>query len=216
MTKMASLHFATHEAARRRILQLGEPPERVFCFGATAVDQLFKTPFLSREALERDLGISLEGLVLLTTFHPLTMDRGSAEVQLQALLAALDALRRDRPCSVVFTAANADNGGRALNQTVKAYVSRHPNCYWFDSLGRSRYLSLMKEADAVIGNSSSGIYEAPYVQTASVDIGSRQQGRAAPKSVIRCEPDARSILDAVSTAVDVDFADVDMIAGGAE
>lgn len=114
---------------------------------------------------------------------------------------------------MIFTKSNADNGGRVLNHILEEYVKRNPNCHLFDSLGQTRYLSMMKHASVVLGNSSSGIYEAPYLQTPTVDIGSRQRGRAAPTSVIRCEADEISIREAILAAVAFEFHDVAMIYG---
>ncbi len=213
VTKMASVHFVTHDEARHRVIQLGEDPDRVFCFGAISVENIVKLRLLSREALEQELGIAFEPIIVLVTFHPLTMDECSAETQLKALLKALDGFRREKHCSVIFTKSNADNGGRALNQILEDYVRRNSNSYLFDSLGQTRYLSLMKQASAVLGNSSSGIYEAPYLQTPTVDIGSRQRGRAAPSSVIRCEAEESSIRDAIRVALAFDFQGVAMIYG---
>lgn len=213
ITKMASLHFVTHEDARRRVIQLGECPERVFCFGATSVDNIIKMPLLPREILERELGIRLKELIFLVTFHPLTMDDLSAEVQLQALLNVLSDLQNTNNYSVIFTKSNADNGGRTLNHILEEYVKRNSNCHLFDSLGQTRYLSMMKHASVVIGNSSSGIYEAPYMKTPTVDIGNRQRGRAAPISVIRCEADELSIREAIFAALNFEFNDTAMIYG---
>jgi UDP-N-acetylglucosamine 2-epimerase (non-hydrolysing)/GDP/UDP-N,N'-diacetylbacillosamine 2-epimerase (hydrolysing) len=213
ITKMACLHFVTHEDARRRVIQLGELPSRVFCFGATSVENIVKMPLLPKDVLERELGVAFEKVIFLVTFHPLTMDEFSAEVQLQALLNALDGFLREKNCSVIFTKSNADNGGRVLNHILEEYVKRNPNCHLFDSLGQTRYLSMMKHASVVLGNSSSGIYEAPYLQTPTVDIGSRQRGRAAPTSVIRCEADEISIREAILAAVAFEFHDVAMIYG---
>lgn len=213
ITKMACLHFVTHEDAHRRVIQLGELPSRVFCFGATSVENIIKVPLFSKNVLERELGLAFEKVIFLVTFHPLTMDEFSAEVQLQALLNALDGFLREKNCSVIFTKSNADNGGRVLNHILEEYVKRNSNCHLFDSLGQMRYLSLMKHASAVLGNSSSGIYEAPYLQTPTVDIGSRQRGRAAPTSVIRCEADEISIREAILAAMAFEFNDVSMIYG---
>lgn len=213
ITKMASLHFVTHEDARRRVIQLGECPDKVFCFGATSVENIIKMSLLPREILECELGITLNELIFLVTFHPLTMDGSSAEAQLQALLNALDGFLQKRNCSVIFTKSNADNGGRVLNRMLEEYVKRNANCHLFDSLGQTRYLSMMKLASVVIGNSSSGVYEAPYLQTPTVDIGSRQQGRAAPISVIRCEADEISIHQAILAALTFEFHDIAMIYG---
>ena len=213
VTKMASIHFVTHEEARHRVIQLGEHPERVFCYGATSVDNIDRLALLSREELEQDLKITFKSLILLVTFHPLTMDEGSSEWQLLELLGALDVFIQTNDYSVIFTKSNADNGGRALNQILASYVSGNPDSYLFDSLGQLRYLSLMQQASIVIGNSSSGIYEAPYLKTPTVDIGSRQRGRTAPNSVIRSAVNKAAIINAIEAAMTFKFKDVVMIYG---
>ncbi|PWF48926.1 UDP-N-acetylglucosamine 2-epimerase [Massilia glaciei] len=216
ITKIAALHFVTHEEARRRVLQLGERADRVFSYGSTCVENIARTPLWSRGALEQDLGIALAPTIFLVTFHPLTMDGASAETQLRTLLDVLEREQRARPLSLIFTKANADNGGRALNAMLEAYVARHPRSHLFDSLGLVRYLSMMKHAAAVVGNSSSGIYEAPYLDTPTVDIGSRQRGRAAPASVLRCEAEERSIAAAIGAALAFSFDGLELIYGGGE
>lgn len=213
VSKMASLHFVTHDAARRRLVQLGERPEQIYCYGATSVENILKLDLLSKGELEQQLGLKFRDFTLLMTFHPLTMDVVSGEGQLEAVLAALDRFRSGNDCTVIITKPNADNGGRALIDLLDRYVAGRDNCYLFDSLGQLRYLSVMQQANLVIGNSSSGIYEAPYLKTPTVDIGSRQRGRAAPGSVIRCEAKVDSIERAIEAALDVDFAKVDMIYG---
>jgi UDP-N-acetylglucosamine 2-epimerase (non-hydrolysing) len=216
ITKMASLHFVTHQDARHRVIQLGERPDRVFCYGATNVDSILKRPLLPKETLERELGITFEETTFLVTFHPLTMDNVSGEDQLKALLSVLHRFQQQRPCSVIFTKSNADNGGRALNHILETFVEQNPKCHLFDSLGQTRYLSMMRHASVVVGNSSSGIYEAPYLQTPTVDIGSRQRGRSAPASVIRCEADEKSISEAILAALAFEFHDVGMIYGNGD
>jgi UDP-hydrolysing UDP-N-acetyl-D-glucosamine 2-epimerase len=213
ITKIASLHFVTHDEAYHRVIQLGENPERVFCFGATSVENIINMQLLSKDILESELAITLEKTIFLVTFHPLTMDNSSAEIQLQALLRVLRSYLLEKKCSIIFTKSNADNGGRLLNNILEEYVKHNPGCHLFASLGQKRYLSLMKHASMVIGNSSSGIYEAPYLQTPTIDIGSRQQGRAAPTSVIRCDADETSIREAILVAETFEFGDVSMIYG---
>ena len=213
VTKLASLHFVTHDEALHRVVQMGERPDRVFCFGATCVENILNMQLLSRDELVKDLAIEFKELVFLVTFHPLTMDEFSAENQLDELLRALRRFLRNNNCTVIFTKSNADNGGRRLNQVLGGYVKQYPNCYLYDSLGQVRYISIMKQASVVIGNSSSGIYEAPYLHTPTVDVGSRQRGRSAPSSVIRCEPDESSIVDAINKALSIEFMNVKMIYG---
>ncbi len=213
ISKIASLHFVTHEEARRRVIQLGEAPERVFCVGATSVDNIVRMPLLSREELERELDIKLEQIVFLVTFHPLTMDESSAEDELKCLLKVLASVQRGNRVSLIFTKSNADNGGRAINEILENFVAKYTNTYLFDSLGQLRYLSMMKQATVVIGNSSSGIYEAPYLQTPTVDIGSRQRGRLAPESVFRCDSHEDSIREAINTAIKCDFSGIQLLYG---
>lgn len=213
ITKMACLHFVTHEDARDRVIALGESPEQVFCFGATAVENILNIPILSRVELEHQLGIQFEKHIFLVTFHPLTMDESSSENQLQVLLSVMDECLADNSCTIIFTKSNADNGGRRLNQILAEYVKHRPKCHLFDSLGQIRYLSLMKSASLVIGNSSSGIYEAPYLGVPTVDIGSRQRGRSASLSVFRCEADRDSIRREILRALDFKFENIEMIYG---
>ena len=216
ITKIASLHFVTHEKARRRVVQLGENPARVFCYGATSVDTITQVQLLSRAALEESLGIELKPRFLLVAFHPLTMDEASGKDQLCALLNSLDLFRREWSCSVVITKANADNGGRSINAMLAQYVAQRSHCHLFDSLGHVRYLSMMKHAAVVVGNSSSGIYEAPYLRTPTVDIGSRQRSREAPASVIRAEADEGAIHAAITHALTLSFDGVEMIYGAGD
>ena len=213
ITKMASLHFVTHEEARHRVIQLGERPDRVFCFGATSVDNIKNILILSREKLEHELRISLNRVIFLVTFHPLTMDEMPAETQLRALLNVLNDFQDNNDYSIIFTKSNADNGGRALNDILEDYVKCQADSHLFDSLGQTRYLSMMNHASVVIGNSSSGIYEVPYMKTPTVDIGNRQMSRAAPRSVFHCEANEISIRRAILAALDFDFNDVAMIYG---
>jgi GDP/UDP-N,N'-diacetylbacillosamine 2-epimerase (hydrolysing) len=213
ITKMASLHFVTHMEAYHRVIQLGENPQRVFCYGATSVDNFRKLNLLSRKELERELDISLEKKYFLVTFHPLTMDSSESETQLKALLNVLSSYVCSGAYLVIFTKSNADNGGRAINSIIENFVQNHDECYLFDSLGQVRYLSALKHAYMVIGNSSSGVYEAPYMNIPTVNIGSRQLGRPAPTSVLHCEPNESSILRAIEDAQFLNFKEVEMLYG---
>lgn len=213
ISEMASLHFVTHELARKNLVRIGVPPKNIYNYGATSVENIFNLNLLSREAIEHDLNLKFKGIIVLMTFHPLTMGGESGEKQLKALLEALDRLRSRADCTIIITKPNADNGGRALIEIIANYVAVHDDCYLFDSLGQLRYLSIMRQADMVVGNSSSGIYEAPYLGTPTVDIGERQKGRTAPASVVRCEADVNLIESAIRKALVVDFSNVDMVYG---
>ncbi len=198
ITKMSHLHFASTEEYRRRIIQLGEDPKRVFNVGAIGLEVIEQLDFLSKEELEADLGFTFGETNLLVTFHPVTLEKQSAETQFKELLRALDQLT---PAKVIFTKANADTDGRVINQLIDRYVSEHPDrTLASPSLGQLRYLSAMRQVDAVVGNSSSGIIEAPSMGVPTVNIGDRQKGRIRAASVIDCNPTAQDIVSACRRA----------------
>lgn len=190
ITKMSQLHFVAAEEYRRRVIQLGEQPDRVFLVGGLGVDSLMKLQLLDRPALEESLGFELGARSLLVTFHPSTLEDSTAEQQMAELLAALGTLRDTR---LIFTMPNADTGGRVLLEQVRAFVAEHDEARAFTSLGQLRYLSCMRHVDGVVGNSSSGIIEAPSLHRGTVNIGDRQRGRLKADSVIDCEADREAI-----------------------
>ena len=204
MTKMAHLHFVTNAAAAARVRQLGEDPAHVFNTGSPGIDYLKRTTMLSRPELESELGIRFRERNLLVTFHPATLEIESPAAQLSALLAALDAVSTQAPTTIVFTLPNADAGNHEIAALIAQYVAVHPNAHAFASLGQQRYLSLMSHADAVIGNSSSGLYEAPSLKVPTVDIGDRQKGRLAAASVVHCPPVTAGIVAAIQRAFALD------------
>ena len=190
MTKMAHLHFVAAEPYRRRVIQLGEHPDRVFLVGGLGVDALHRADPMARDELEASLGITLGDHSLLVTFHPATLEPGRAETQLGELLAALADLA---DTTLIFTMPNADTEGRKLHDMIEGFVSGRPNAAAFTSLGQRRYLSCLRHVDAVVGNSSSGLTEAPSFRTATINIGSRQRGRLRATSVIDSDADRRAI-----------------------
>ena len=196
ITKMAHLHFTAAPEYRDRVVQMGEDPAHVFDFGPTAVDSVQRLPLLDREALQTQIGFQLGARNLLVTFHPVTLENASSAEQFQALLDALDGLAADT--HLIFTKPNADTDGRVIGELIDGYVRRHPSrAAAYTSLGQLRYLSAMRHADGVVGNSSSGIIEAPILGVPTVNIGDRQKGRARAASVIDCEPDRASITAAL-------------------
>jgi UDP-N-acetylglucosamine 2-epimerase (non-hydrolysing) len=199
ITKMAHLHFATNETAARRLRQLGEDPRRIFTVGSPGIDYIRRLPPMTRDALASEIGLDLGGRVLLVTYHPATLGSAAAPAELEELLAALDALG---PQTILaFTLPNADTAGRALAQRLKAFVADHANARLFAALGSRLYLNLLREADAIVGNSSSGLYEAPSLCTPTVDIGERQQGRLRAASVISCRGERGAIAAAIAQAL---------------
>lgn len=202
ITKLSYLHFTSTEEYRKRVIQLGELPERVFCVGAIGIENALKVKKIAPEQLSKDLGLDLRCPYALVTFHPVTLEDGSEKQQLEELLAALD----DFPeWNFIITKANADKGGRIINALLEEYAAARHNIKVFDSLGMARYLSAMKECRMVIGNSSSGLIEAPSFHIPTVNIGDRQKGRIRAASVIDCEPEKEEIIQAIKRADSVSF-----------
>ncbi|QAT48884.1 UDP-N-acetylglucosamine 2-epimerase (hydrolyzing) [Caproiciproducens sp. NJN-50] len=202
VTKMAHLHFVTNGESARRVRQLGENPRHIYNVGSLGIDRILSLPHLSREELERSLGFSFRSRNLLVTFHPVTLDREPSGKQFQELLAALDALGEEY--GLIFTGPNADPQSRELTRLTREFAAEHPNAAVFSSLGQTRYFSLIRETDAVVGNSSSGIYEAPSFRKPAVNVGDRQQGRLFASSVISCAPQKTEILKAIRRALETD------------
>lgn len=203
ITKMSHLHFVAAEEYRRRVIQLGEQPERVFLVGGLGIDAIKRIKFLDKEALEESLGFKFGPRNLLITYHPVTLEgQNSSEQQMAELLAALGELDDTH---LLFTMPNADTGGRDLAAMVNQFAATRQNVRVYTSLGQLRYLSCMKHVDAVVGNSSSGLAEAPSMGIATINIGDRQKGRLSASSVINCEPTQQNISGALSTAFDPSF-----------
>ena len=202
ITKMSHLHFVSNSLAARRVRQLGEDPRHIYDVGSPGLDTVRHTLLLGRRELESRVGISFGKHNLLVTFHPVTLEAGSSLPQLEELLRAFDRLGSE--FAVFFTKANADPEGRRLNSRLEQYASSRANCWLFDSLGQQLYLSLMREVDALVGNSSSALYEAPTLRKPAVNIGDRQKGRLRAASVLDCAPRAEEIERAVRAALRLD------------
>lgn len=199
ITKMAHLHFVAAEDYQRRVIQLGEDPQRVFKVGALAIDGIQQTRLLGKEALEEDLGFRFGVKTLLITFHPVTLELNTSEQQIDALLNACRRLNPD--VHFIFTMPNADTDGRVIIKKIENFVAEMgPRALAATSLGQLRYWSAISHADAVVGNSSSGLLEAPSFKVPTVNIGDRQKGRIMAASVLNCEPDEAAILAAIKEA----------------
>lgn len=203
ITKMAQWHFVAAESYRKRVIQLGETSDRVFNFGAPGLDHLQRLDWMDRPSLEESLAIKLDLPVFLVTYHPATLNQRKPIAVMNELLAALDEFPQ---ATIIFTYPNADTGGRALIERLDQWVAtnRH-HAKAFVSLGQQRYLSLMREADAVIGNSSSGLIEAPALKKATVNIGDRQKGRLKASSIIDAAENKNAIVAAINKALSADF-----------
>ncbi|MBF0363055.1 MAG: UDP-N-acetylglucosamine 2-epimerase (hydrolyzing) [Oligoflexia bacterium] len=196
LTKMAQFHFVSTQTYKKRIIQLGENPSMVFNVGALGAEVIKKTTLLSKHEIESMLKITFKEKNFLVTYHPVTLENNSAEKQIKELLKALVELENTL---LIFTKSNADEGGRLINKMIDEFVERYPQkAVVFISLGQLRYLSIMKVVDGVIGNSSSGIVEAPSFKIGTIDIGNRQAGRVCATSIINCDPTKKSISDAIN------------------
>lgn len=194
ITKMSHLHFTATDEYRRRVIQLGEHPERVYNVGGMGIENIKRLSLLNKEAFEKSIDFKLDKKNLLVTFHPVTLEKSTASEQLEELLAALDSLHDTH---IIFTKANSDTDGRIINQMIEEYVSKNSDkAVVFTSLGQIRYLSALQFVDAVVGNSSSGLAEAPSFKIGTINIGDRQKGRIKASSIIDCNPTKESILQA--------------------
>lgn len=202
ITKMAHLHFVACETYRHRVIQLGEDPDKVFLVGGLGVDCVKRISLMSKGDLEKSLDFKFAPKNLLVTFHPATLDKISAKFQFDELLGALSTLS---DTNLIFTLPNADNGGRYLIKMINEFVCRHANARAFPSLGQLRYLSCLAYVDGVIGNSSSGILEAPSMNKGSINIGDRQKGRLLADSVINCSPNRDDIISALKKLYSEEF-----------
>jgi UDP-N-acetylglucosamine 2-epimerase (non-hydrolysing)/GDP/UDP-N,N'-diacetylbacillosamine 2-epimerase (hydrolysing) len=202
ITKLASLHFAATETYRRRIIQMGESPNRVFNFGAPGLDQLYGSTLLTRVQLEQELGFQLEGPIALVTYHPVTRDRDSAEAQVRCLVSAI----RASGLKAVFTMANADAQGGLINTRLQAVCAQTPARFkWIPHLGHRRYLSCLQHFTVMVGNSSSGLTEAPSFRLPVVNIGDRQRGRIRAANVIDVPCSRAAILQGIMKATSSRF-----------
>ena len=202
ITKMSHLHFVANTEYRKRVIQLGEQPDRIFLVGGLGIDNIVKLNLLGRKELEQALGFKLGSKNLMITFHPVTLERSTSDKQMQELLAALGKLKDTH---LIFTMPNADTNGRILFKLIEDFVEKHPHSKAFTSLGQLRYLSCIQHVDGVVGNSSSGLHEVPSYKKGTINIGDRQRGRIKADSVIDCGPTRKSIGDALKKLYSTDF-----------
>lgn len=203
ITKMAHLHFTAAEEYRHRVIQLGESPDRVYNVGGMGIENIKRLKLLNKEEFEKSINFNLNEKNLIVTFHPVTLEKSTAKEQFQELLDAIDTLENT---NIIFTKANSDTDGRIINTMVDEYVSKNSHkAVGFTSLGQLRYLSALQFVDAVVGNSSSGLIEAPSFNIGTINIGDRQKGRIKAQSVIDCEPNKASISKAFDKLCSEEF-----------
>jgi len=206
ITKMSHLHFVTNEQAAKRVQQLGENPETIYNVGSPGIDNIKQTPLLTRQELETSLSFTLKNTNFLITYHPVTLAQETTIHEFCELLAALASL--DKNTGLIFTQANADNFGVRINALLENFINNHDNAVGFACLGAQRYYSALSHVDAVIGNSSSGLYEAPTFHKPTINIGQRQAGRLAASSVLHCDGTQSAILSAIAQARNMDCSNV--------
>lgn len=203
ITKMSSLHFTSTEEYRRRVIQLGEQPDKVFYVGAIGVENLKRVPLMSKQDLEVSLNFTFSGEIVMVTYHPVTLGNRSPKDEIDDFLLALDAFPT---LKVLFTMPNSDQGGEVIRQTIEDYCRRNSDrCCCYSSLGLKRYLSALRYVTAVAGNSSSGLLEVPSAHIPTLNIGERQKGRAHGASVYDCASDTASITAGLKTVLSEEF-----------
>lgn len=203
ITKMSYLHFTSTEQYRNRVIQLGENPDRVFYVGALGVENIKKINLMTKEELEKSIHFEIDENTVVVTYHPVTLEKNTVEEQFLNLLKVLD---RNPKIRMIFTKANADTNGRIVNELIDKYAAQNSErACAFMSLGQKRYLSALKYCRIVIGNSSSGIIEAPSFGKPIINIGDRQKGRICADSVINCGYTQQEIQQAMETALTEEF-----------
>lgn len=199
ITKLATFHITSTEAYRQRVIQMGESPDRVFNWGAIGLDQLRRSAFMSLEELSRDLNFAINRPYIVSTFHPATLSEENSVDSVDAMLASFDHFKDHQ---IIITYPNADDGNYEIKIRIQDYAARNPaRVHVAPSLGHLQYLSALKQSCVVVGNSSSGIIEAPSFQVPTVNIGDRQKGRLAAKSVLHCKPVKDDIIKAIQVAL---------------
>lgn len=205
ISKMSHLHFVSNDASARRVVQMGERPEYVFVVGTPSLDDLKTCPLLGRKEVESRLNFQLRRRNLLVTFHPVTLIPDNGIHELTALLNSLDIL--DDDMGIIFTAPNVDASGAAFLELTKHFADNHSQSVLKENLGTVLFFSTLRIVDAFVGNSSSGLIEAPSLGTPTVNIGERQGGRLQGPSVINCAPTQSEISAAINTAMNMDRVD---------
>lgn len=202
ITKLSYLHFTSTEEYRGRVIQLGEQPDRVFSVGATGIENILQEKLMSKAELEVAIDFKLDKLYAMVTFHPVTLEDNNSAEQFQALLGTCE---KYKDMKFIFSKANADANGRIINQMIDTFVKGNDQAIAFTSLGMTRYLSALRYCAFVIGNSSSGLVEAPSFGIPTINIGDRQKGRLQAESIINCEPTKEDIVQAIALAMTENF-----------
>jgi len=203
ITKMSQLHFTSSTEYKKRVIQLGEQPNRVFNVGALGVENINRLKLLSKREFEKSIDFKLSKKFFLITFHPVTLEKSTAETQFQQLLISLQNFKET---TFIFTMPNADTEGRVIIDLINDFVAKNSKISKaFVNLGQVRYLSALKHCNLVVGNSSSGLIETPSFKKPTINIGDRQKGRQRGKNVLDCEPNHKEITDSINYALSNSF-----------
>lgn len=205
ISKMSTLHFVANSVYRKRVIQLGENPNRVFNVGGMGIDVMRSTKKLSKKKLSKNLNIKFKDKIFLITYHPVTLENSSAELQFKNLL---NALLKFKNVNFIFTSPNSDANNNIIIHLIKEFVRKNSNAFFFKSLGKEKYYSMLRIVDLVIGNSSSGIIEVPYFNIPTINIGDRQNGRLKAKSIIDCKPQKKSIIESINLSLTKKFINI--------
>lgn len=210
ITKMSHLHFVTHEEAGRRVIQMGEAPERVFVVGSTSLDQLSRISYHTRDQVFSAVGLAPRAKNIVVSFHPVTLDQTSSVEQLSSLLDVLDSLSQQsgHEVGMVLTGANTDTEGASLNEMLLGFAEGREHVVFRQSLEHGLFLNLLAQVDAVVGNSSCGMYEAPSFGIPTVNLGSRQDGRVRARSIIDCPIEREAMLSTIAESLTRERRDV--------
>lgn len=205
ITKLSYLHFTSTEEYKRRVIQLGEQPDRVFCVGAIGIENILNESYMSKANLQSAIGFNLDKPYALVTFHPVTLEENKTLEQIEALLAVV---KKQKDMRFIFSKANADENGLVINRKLERFIHDNDHAVVFSSLGVNKYLSALKYCTMVIGNSSSGLIEAPSFGIPTINIGDRQKGRLQASSVINCGATEQEIERAIALALSDEFRDL--------
>ncbi|WP_305862897.1 UDP-N-acetylglucosamine 2-epimerase [Helicobacter cholecystus] len=205
ISKMSVLHFTSTKESCNRVIQLGEHPSRVFNVGGFGIDNIKTLSLLSKDQLQKEIDFEFQKYNFLITFHPATLENSSTKERFSQLLDALEEFSKNKNIGMIFTKTNSDTDGRIINKMIDEFVSHHACAIAFTSMGQLLYLSTMQYVDAVVGNSSSGLLEAPSFKIGTINIGDRQKGRIKASSIIDCLPNHKDILKAFNRLFSLDF-----------
>lgn len=203
VTKMSHLHFTSCEEYRHRVIQLGEQPDHVYNVGSIGVENIKMLPLMSKDEIEKEIGFAIDNHTILVTYHPVTLGNRTAKEDIDDFIAALEKKKNLR---IIFTMPNSDTGGQAIVEAINAFADKNPQrAKAFKSLGVLRYLSVMRQVAAVVGNSSSGLVEVPSFGIPTLNIGDRQKGRMAADSVFNCKTDKQAVLKGLDIVMSEEF-----------